>query len=644
MTEPAPEYKNAELVEMQVELRHEEQQESSNTIRIQLTSSEPIPIGGKWVRKIDHSPSAVDLSRLTNAAAPAPFLKDHSREIDSQIGHIIQKSVELTNKGLFAVVEMMDTPAGKEALENIRQGHTKQVSVGMRVEKWEDDEDNQIEHFTKWTPVECSLVTIGLDKNATVLQRMGYTRTDAPAQPEIQKMPAETTAAPTVDFAALTAMVQQLPDELQPEGLKALTESQNQSNPSAWLAQKLLGIANSAIAKGKEQAGKDAAQAAADQKAADQKAALADLAKIDGTEIPKSANVHTQKHNYSIMKVWNVVEHGGNLDGLEGEQSQEIVIQTNKKGGIFVPKSEIARAVLQSMGWKEAREILQAQDAANSAGTIHPTLRPDLFTTLLQAVGGWQDWGVMIVNGLNQSLKYGVQTGKATATWVDPDTQDDPNETQITTTQRDLNLHTASVYAQITRQSNIQSQPAIESILATDALIQFGIAVQDAILYGTGTAEQPRGIANTTGVGSFATLAKTGTGATTIAKPTHDNIIDLDTVLLNAHSTRQSMRWVMSPTVAGNLRKERTDPGSGIFVMGKDAMLEGYPVTKYTGAPNNQIIIGDFSQIIVGNFGPGVEMKRDEITSPGTKIRMYLDMGVSVKQPGAFVLGSGPTS
>jgi len=122
----------------------------------------------RWfgVEILDHSPKAVRMERLNNAA---PLLLDHSSR--DQIGVIERASI--AGKTGTATVRFSRSARGEEMFQDVKDGIRSKVSVGYRVhdlkmERSDKRTGKDTYRVTDWEPFEISLVSIPADDSAGV--------------------------------------------------------------------------------------------------------------------------------------------------------------------------------------------------------------------------------------------------------------------------------------------------------------------------------------------------------------------------------------------------------------------------------------------------------------------------------------------
>ena len=169
-------------------------------------------------------------------------------------------------------------------------------------------------------------------------------------------------------------------------------------------------------------------------------------------------------------------------------------------------------------------------------------------------------------------------------------------------------------------------------------------AVDIAAINGSGANNQPTGILNTTGIGSVA-------GGTNGAAPTLANIVQLEQAVAVANADEGSLGYLTNPKVRGKLKSSPLDAGSGRFLWDYSMPMElnGYnaqvstnvpsDLTKGTGTALSAVIFGNFNDLVIGQFGSGLDLLVDPYTSAKDNIVNVIansEYDCLIKQPASF--------
>lgn len=111
---------------------------------------------------LNHTPEAIDLSRVVNGASP--LLYNHDR--DALIGKV--SNPQLRNGKLYVDMKFSQSEVGQQMLADLKDGILTECSIGYEVNKFEVDEGEETYTATRWTLYECSLVSIPADYSVGV--------------------------------------------------------------------------------------------------------------------------------------------------------------------------------------------------------------------------------------------------------------------------------------------------------------------------------------------------------------------------------------------------------------------------------------------------------------------------------------------
>ncbi|MGA0807005.1 MAG: phage major capsid protein, partial [Pseudohongiellaceae bacterium] len=218
------------------------------------------------------------------------------------------------------------------------------------------------------------------------------------------------------------------------------------------------------------------------------------------------------------------------------------------------------------------------------------------------------------------------------------------------------NLAALSKYS---RQTLLQGTPGIEQLVRRDITDGINLGIDLGILNGSGSSGQPEGIMQTTGIGSVA-LGTNG-GPITV-----ESLVDLEEQVLidNGALNRDNIAYVTNAKVLAELKKLRaggSTTGDGPFLVnnqldalgrgGTPTSVNGYPLYVTNQVPSNltkgssgavcsAMLMGDFSQAMVGFWGNGLEITvgedSDDFSKALTSVRGIVTYDVAVRHPESF--------
>ena len=298
---------------------------------------------------------------------------------------------------------------------------------------------------------------------------------------------------------------------------------------------------------------------------------------------------------------------------------------TARNGGILVPTSIFEKRTTMT--------------TTGAAAVVPDDYRADQFIGLLRNSMIVRSLGARVLTGLRGDTVLPKATGAATAYWVGEG--DALTESNTTYSSIKLEPKTVGALTAFSRQLALQSNPSIEALLRDDISAVVGLAVDKALLHGTAVAKQPVGILNVSGIqtANLATLS----WATVVAMLEK---LGLENVSPNAVLTHAK--------AATKLQTTLKDASAGsVYLMdgGRVAGLPAYVTNQLdakSGTPDKgRVIAGDFSQIVIGEWGVTEILANPYATGYYEKgdvqLRIMHTMDAVVRHPKAFVVAEDMT-
>ena len=653
--------------------------------RRKLSFSSEQAVVPRWFGKeiLDHTPSAVRTDFLNSGHAP--ILLNHDR-FSQPVGVIEKGSVQIgKDKVGRALGRWGKTATAQDALTNADDGIMTNTSVGyqvheMRLENEKDGEDPTYK-VTDWEPHEVSQVGLPADRSVGVGRADPGNSTQAARPQEKRQMDAEQTA--TGGAAAGTESGNGAGGAAAGAGAGGGSEQTRGTTVQAGAQ------------------GKSAAQMEEDRissirnlcKAYNIEKNIADIWISGGTELrtvseeilriqeKRSKEAPTKSvadlgltkrevKRYSLLKAIRAIcDKNWSRAQFELECSQEIAKRLNKTPDDMrffmpydiqnreIPASAIAahadprynmfgaqanplvRSGLPSISGLGNPNGYLTRDTVvgttTAGGYLVETINLSFIELLRNRTVAFR-LGATVLSGLVGNVSIPKQTGAATAYWFATEeatlTESDPVFGQLA-----FSPHTVGGYTQISRLLLLQSSPDIEGIVNADLAAIVGIAVDAAVINGTGSSGQPHGIVGLTGVG-------TGTGATLGLA----GLLTAQGTVGAANVVPVRGGWAAPFSVSELLRarNEFSNTYSPLWYGSIwDGMMVGYPALASNQIPSGDMIFGDWAQVVVGEWGVlEVEVNPYANFQAGViGIRAIMTVDVQVRYPGAFYVTTSIT-
>jgi HK97 family phage major capsid protein len=571
----------------------------ARTVTLSFSSEQPVE---RWfgTEVLSHSPESVDLTRLN---AKAALLANH--DLNDQIGVIENATVE-NGRGI-ATVRFSKSERGEEFYQDVLDGIRLNVSVGYTIEEMEEKSE-RVFTATQWAPHEISLVSTPADFS------VGIGRSDAVSGDHLTRVINLIKETPIMEDQKIDIEV--VKNEAREAFRKEEQLRVRSINEMAKDAPYLRELADKALNEG---FALDHFQREAFEATKKELARKPDLA----ADIASPLNVDLsrgEKQSYSLLRAISASASGDwSKAGLEKEISDTIAQRSGQSNGGFYMPSDMAwgRRDL-TVGTNNAGGFLVGtnHDGAN----FIDALRAAMVTTRL---------GARIMSNLQGNVAIPkLATGTSTY-WVAEDgapTEGQPVFASVSLTPKNL-----ASFVQISRNLLVQSDPSVETVIQDDITQAIAVAIDAAALAGTGSSNQPTGILATTGIGSVS-FASTGA-------PTFAEIVAIESAISADNAMGANMAFVTTPALAGTLKTTTKDSGSGRFVSEDNAIM-GYSVNPTSSMTANTILLGDFSQLMIAQFG-AVEVITDRNAQTGQlTLGLHAMVDVGVRHAESFAKGA----
>ena len=348
-----------------------------------------------------------------------------------------------------------------------------------------------------------------------------------------------------------------------------------------------------------------------------------------------------EARDYSLIKLVRAMSREATPADVEAAKLElEAGAAIAQRDGVIAKGSWIPNEIRGSWHGPQQRQTQEQRDLtasvfASAGAFVGVDFRPQSMIDLLRNSLSATQLGIEVIDGLVGDVAIPKHTGTATSGWVTSDggTLSESTQTagQVTLTPKSL-----GTYTDWSRQLRLQSSVGVEQFVRADLAASMALAIDVAITHGSGTSGQPLGIENTTGIGSQS--------FSTAAAPTRAEVVGMLTDLATANAFGGRLSFVGPSAVLGNLLNEATDAGSGLFVLNQliGGNMIGIPVLMSNQITAGQLYLGDWSQVILGQWG-GLDFLVDPFvgaTSGNVRLLVFQSVDVAVRQAGAFCKGS----
>ena len=602
---------------------------------------------------LSHEDGAIDFGRLNGGVAPV--LWNHN--MDQVIGIVRNAYLDEKKKKGRAVVELSRNSKAQEVKRDIDDGILSSISVGYRILEMEEREIDGNNAFlaTRWEPHEVSVVASPAAPDVGISRGL----IDENAMPTDEKQDmiedkrvyaASTDVQQHISHTEKTMAKEQLDLEV--------VRSEEHKKATSAERTRIKEISAMCTKRGFDDL---AEQLIANGSSADQ-CRQAILERIDAKPVETAKPIEEQlspKEQQQFARDYKITSGLSGLitgdwsnrsSGFAREISEQIAKdsqrQTNGRS-LFVPFSALAK------------RATYVTSSANTGGNLVATdLRADDFIEALRNSTVMVGLGVQTLSGLVGDVAIPRRSGVASTGYLSSETGA-LSQAESTFDQISMSPKTLGTLSKYSRNMLIQATPGIEELVRRDISDGINVGIDLGILNGTGSSGQPTGIMQTSGIGSVA--MGTNGGAITV-----EALVDLETAIMedNAGVNGDNIAYVTNAKVIGALKKLRAGGSSatdGAFLVNTDLTaigrggtplnVNGYPLAMTNQVPSNltkgstsgecsAVVMGDFSQAILGFFGSGIEITvgedSDDFAKNLTSVKGVVAFDVAVRHAQSF--------
>jgi HK97 family phage major capsid protein/HK97 family phage prohead protease len=561
--------------------------DATETRAISLAISSELPVlrydwrnGGYYYEVLRHDASAVDLSRAQNGL---PLLLGHDQ--DDVVGRAMGITVDADGVLRASDTKFSRSDAGRNAMMDVEDGILTDTSVGYVVgatyeEVKAETDEYPTRTYTSWTPFEVSLVAVPADPTVGV----GRSATPAPV------------------------LSIQVADKSQERTMSVNTEA-----PAAESRADFILNACAAAGVGAEKA----RELLASDK--DHSAITRELmAVVDARHASKPSQVvdftEKEERQYSVVSAMNALVNG-KRSGFEFEVSDEIAKRMGKSTTGFYMPTSLGKRTLLSVGNK-----------ANTKGGESVYTEEGGFIDLLRNRMVTAQAGVRMISGLQGDMSFVNQSASGTATWTNETTN--ASLSSASTGVRAIMPRTLQSATSYTRQLLAQSSIDVENMVREDIAAVHALAIDLAVLAGTGASNQPRGIINTVGIGAV-------TAGANGAQPTYAEVVGLQREVAIDNAFAGSLAYIVHPLIASRLMLTQQFASTNGVPLWTGNILDGQlgglrafastqvPTAQTVGTSTDcsPMIFGDFSAAGVYEWG-AMELLVDPYTLGPTQVKV----------------------
>lgn len=571
--------------------------EKDDLVEFSVASSEPFfraddDLNEGYYEVLEISDQAIDFSRLVDEKAP--FLFEHDTE--KQIG-VVEKAY-IQDEKLKVLVRFSENDFAQSVLKDILSGIRRNVSVGyivMETRFQQNQGDFPTVYVTRWQPYECSSVSVpadhsvGYQRNLKIGNNLSMNNEDI--KEVVETVVDETKEQPTM--VETVSATEEVKEEVKEEA-KVLEEVDETEDILA--------------------AGELAGEEDLARQCIKEKRSLKEFKQlVKNKRNFKGNNSMENKQKYSITKAIRSIWKG--TKDAEYEMNISQTASRNLQADdhdLFIPMNE-----LRALG----------PGAGSGGALINTSYLPAEYVPLLRPELSLEKTGFHTIPSDGNPVSFAVMTSGATAAMYDLDgqlTDSDPKFTLKTLTPKKAGICVPIPFSLI-----LQAQPEADAVVEEDMVNAIKELRDKMILVGSGTGNEPTGIYATAGVNE---VAASGIYS-------WEGVVAAEAAIRKTNVTG-NLYWVMNSNDKAKFETTLKDDVAGATYLCEDNKIKGYEVVVNNFLTDGQIILGDFTDVAVAEFGP-LKIKVDDISlakKQAIQVIMDMEFDCCVRRPGSFTV------
>lgn len=605
-----------------------------------------------------HTPEAVDLSRLNNNA---PLLFNHN--FDNHIGVVCDARIDADNVGRALVKFSKHGTLANDIRNKVIEGTMEKISVGYDIKEYHIDYTKGQLIVTKWAPYELSFVTVpaddtvGLNRSLnTITVNLGAKRDMTKEQIEeikeeqesaqVEETPVEENKEPKVEETQERQVEENEENENLEDGKDAEhPESVDDDSSTVREAEEVKEEREAAPVE--EEKTEEVAERSEEDE--EEIRAIARELNIDDEELKRALAIKDMTPEAFRTKALNNITNAQrNNEQINKEKNMEKTFDLNNVirslvdgaalGANEAEYSAMAAGAAMQRG-RAARggsvfvpaAAMRAAAAGNTKADLTAITDEKLLTEsyvemlLPQSVLG--RLGVTVLSGLNAPIAVPKMTASSVDAFGFVDENGAAPESKAQFENVKMAPKTFAGGNPISRQS-LKTVPNIATLITDHINKAVRIKLEQLILSDKANDRGPKG------------LIKQLVDASRVEKKaafSYKDFLKEIAKLTDAGVPAQAIKFAMSGATAAELESTLKDNGVSGYII-ENGKLAGYDVVTSGVIPADHIVLGDFSGIMIGEWG-GLELDMDDTTYRAQSAivpRIWVDLDFTVVQPEAL--------
>ncbi|EDR8418315.1 major capsid protein [Salmonella enterica] len=604
-----------------------------------------------------HTPEAVDLSRLNNNA---PLLFNHN--FDNHIGVVCDARIDADNVGRALVKFSKHGTLANDIRNKVIEGTMEKISVGYDIKEYHIDYTKGQLIVTKWAPYELSFVTVPADDTVGLNRSLNTITVNLEAKRDMTKEQIE-----EIKEEQEPAQVEETPveenkepevEETQERQVEENKEDENLEDGKDAEHPESVDDDSSTVRE-TEEVKEEREAAPVEEEKIEEVAERSEEDELEIREIARELNIDDEelKRALAIKDMTPEAFRTKALNNLVNAQRNNEQIKDSKMEKTF-DLNNVIRSLVDgaALGANEAEYSAMAAGAAmqrgraarggsvfvpaaalraasegNTKATLTAVTDEKLLTEsyvemlLPQSVLG--RLGVTVLSGLNAPIAVPKMTTSSVDAFGFVDENGAAPESKAEFANVKMAPKTFAGGNPISRQS-LKTVPNIATLITDHINKAVRIKLEQLILSDKDNTRGPAGLVKQ--------LVDGGRVAKKAAFSYKDFLKEI-AALTDAGVPAQAIKFAMSGATAAELESTLKDNGVSGYII-ENGKLAGYDVVTSGVIPADHIVLGDFSGIMIGEWG-GLELDLDDSTYRAQSAivpRIWVDLDFTVVQPEAL--------
>ncbi|WP_236467140.1 phage major capsid protein [Escherichia coli] len=605
-----------------------------------------------------HTPEAVDLSRLNNNA---PLLFNHN--FDNHIGVVCNARIDADNVGRALVKFSKHGTLANDIRNKVIEGTMEKISVGYDIKEYHIDYAKSQLIVSKWIPHEISWVTVPADDSVGLNRSLNTITVNLEAKRDMTKEQIE-----EIKEEQEPAQVEETPveenkepevEETQERQVEENKENENLEDGKDAEHPESVDDDSSTVRE-TEEIKEEREAAPVEEEKTEEVAERSEEDELEIREIARELNIDdeelkralaikdmtpeafrtkalnkiatAQRNNeqqikdskmektFDLNNVIRSLVDGDVLGANEAEYSAMAATATMQRGraarggSVFVPAAAL-------------RAASEGNTKATLTAVTDEKLLTESYIEMLLPASCLGRLGVTVLSGLNSPIAVPKMTASSVEAFGFVDENGSAPESKATFENVKMAPKTFAGGNPISRQS-LKTVPNIATLITDHINKAVRIKLEQLILSDKDNTRGPKGLVK---------QLVDGGRVTKKAAFSYKDFLKEIAALTDAGVPAQSIKFAMSGATAAELESTLKDNGVSGYII-ENGKLAGYDVVTSGVIPADHIVLGDFSGIMIGEWG-GLELDMDDTTYRAQSAivpRIWVDLDFTVVQPEAL--------